>query len=164
MIKAKHFLDQIEADDGPRLWVESIGLTKDLQEWQSVDHVLTHMGPPRDLWTWFAAHPANYEDFRSRYHEWLSDSPYRSALQRLAWESMKTNFTLLHASDDPLHNCATALREFIAQLEAYYPRRTATHDDGVLRGCLAPSRRRGVVSCHILRVHALDLRAGLPRR
>ena len=34
MIKTKHFLDRIEADDGPRVWVESIGLTKDFQEWR----------------------------------------------------------------------------------------------------------------------------------
>ena len=115
MIKAKHFLDQIDVDDGPRLWVESIGLTKDLQEWQAVDYVLTHIGPPHDIWTWFAAHPDRYEDFLSPYHGWLSKSPYRFALQRLACESIRTNFTLLHASGDPARNCATALREFIAR-------------------------------------------------
>jgi uncharacterized protein YeaO (DUF488 family) len=122
MIKAKHFLDRIEADDGPRLWVESIGLTQDLQEWQSIDHVIPHLGPPRGIWTWFAVHPDGYVDFRGRYHEWLSKSPYRPALQRLACESLKANVTLLHAGDDPAHNCATALREFITQLEAYCPR------------------------------------------
>ena len=122
MIKAKHFLDRVEADDGPRLWVESIGLTKDLQEWRGVDHVMPHLGPPRDLWTWFAAHPDDYETFRGRYHEWLSKSSYQPALQRLACDSLKANFTLLHAGDDPAHNCATALREFIAELEAYCPR------------------------------------------
>jgi uncharacterized protein YeaO (DUF488 family) len=122
MIKAKHFLDRIEADDGSRLWVESVALTKDLQEWGEVDHVLPQLGPPRDLWTWFAAHPDGYEDFRGRYHQWLSHCPYRSALQRLACDSLKSNFTLLHAGDDPEHNCATAFREFIAELEAYCPR------------------------------------------
>jgi uncharacterized protein YeaO (DUF488 family) len=119
MIKAKHFLDPIEPDDGPRLWVEPIGLTKDLQSWQSVDHVLSHIGPPRDMWDWFGAHPDDYDDFRGRYHEWLSTSPYRAALQRLASESLKANFTLLHGGDDPDRNCAAALRDFIAELEAY---------------------------------------------
>ena len=122
MIKAKHFLDRIESDDGPRLWVESIGLTKDLKEWRYVDHVTPHLGPPRSLWEWFAAHPDEYETFRGRYHEWLSNSPYRPALQRLACDSLNANFTLLHAGDDPGHNCATALREFITELEAYRPR------------------------------------------
>jgi hypothetical protein len=63
MIKAKHFLDRIGADDGPRLWVESIGLTRDLREWRRVHHVLCHLGPPRNLWEWFAAHPDEYETF-----------------------------------------------------------------------------------------------------
>jgi uncharacterized protein YeaO (DUF488 family) len=98
MIKAKHFLDRVEADDGPRLWVEPIGLTKDLQEWRLVDHVLPHLGPPRAVWTWFAKHPDDYDTFRGRYHEWLSNSPYRSSLQRLACESLKANFTLLRAA------------------------------------------------------------------
>src|SRR4051794_7416559 len=122
MLKAKHFLDRIEADDGPRLWVERIGLTKDFQEWCQVEHVLPHLGPPRDLSTWFAEHPDAYEDFRGRYHEWLSHCPHRTALQRLACDSLKWNFTLLHAGDDGDHNCAVALREFITELEAYCPR------------------------------------------
>jgi hypothetical protein len=33
---------------------------------------------------------------------------------------LKANFTLLHAGDDSEHNCATALREFIVELEAYH--------------------------------------------
>lgn len=32
-------LDRIEPDDGMRMWVEPIGLTKDLQQWCRVDHV-----------------------------------------------------------------------------------------------------------------------------
>ena len=122
MIKAKHFLDRVEADDGPRLWVESIGLTKDLQEWRGVDHVLPHLGPPRDLWDWFDTHPDGYEAFRRRYHKWLSKGPYLPALQRLASDALTANFTLLHAGDDPEHNCATALLEFITELEARHPR------------------------------------------
>ena len=122
MIKTKHFLDRIESDDGPRLWVEAIGLTRDLQQWRLVDHVMPHLGPPGDLWEWFAAHSDDYETFRGQYHEWLAKGHYGPALQRLACESLASNFTLLHAGDDPAHNCATALREFIAELEAYCPR------------------------------------------
>lgn len=122
MIKAKHFLERIEADDGPRFWVEPIGLTKDLQEWRDVDRVLPQLGPPRDLWEWFTEHPDDYDEFRGRYHEWLAKSEYRPALQRLACDAREANFTLLHAGDDPAHNCATALHEFISELEAYCPR------------------------------------------
>jgi uncharacterized protein YeaO (DUF488 family) len=117
MIKAKHFLDRIESDDGPRMWIEPIGLTKDLQAWRSVDLVLPHLGPPRDVWEWFGAHPDEYAIFRGQYHEWLSSSPFRAALQRLASDSLGANLTFLHAGDDADHNCATALQEFLRELE-----------------------------------------------
>ena len=57
MIKVKHFLDEVESDDGQRLWVEPIGVTKDLREMCQVDHVLTHLGPPMKLWDWYEQHP-----------------------------------------------------------------------------------------------------------
>ena len=84
MIKIKHLLEPVEKDDGQRLWVEPIGLTRDLQQWCRIDHVLTHLGPPRELWDWFEEHPDGYEHFRGVYHEHLSRSPYKEALQELA--------------------------------------------------------------------------------
>ena len=121
MIKVKHFLDAVERDDGLRMWVEPVGLTKDLKEWCHVDHVMPHLGPPKDVWEWFGEHPDAYEVFRGQYHECLSVSHYRPALQRLACAGLRENFTLLHAAEDPEHNCASALREFIDELEAYCP-------------------------------------------
>jgi uncharacterized protein YeaO (DUF488 family) len=121
MIKVKHFMEAVEADDGLRMWVEPVGLTKDLQEWCGVTRVMCHIGPPRDVWEWFEEHPDDYEVFRGRYHECLSHSHYRAALQRLACAGMKENFTLLHGSGDGDHNSASALRDFINELEAYCP-------------------------------------------
>ena len=76
MIKTKHFLDCVEADDGPRFWVEAVGLTRDLQQWRSVDQVLTQLGPPRDL--------DDYETFRGQYHEWASGMEARNFLGSLS--------------------------------------------------------------------------------
>jgi uncharacterized protein YeaO (DUF488 family) len=121
MIKVKHFLETVEDDDGLRMWVEPVGLVKELQEWCKVDHVMPHLGPPKDAWEWFEEHPDCYEEFRGQYHECLANSHYRPALQRLACAAMRENFTLLHAGDDPDHNCGSALREFISELEAYCP-------------------------------------------
>lgn len=118
MVKAKHFMETLEADDGLRAWVEPIGLTKDLQEWCSVDEVLLILGPPRGLSEWFEAHPGEYEEFRGRYHRWLSASPYRPSLEKIARNSSSADVTFLHASDDADHNCASALKEFIAELAA----------------------------------------------
>jgi len=119
MIKVKHFLDSVEKDDGQRIWVEPIGLTKDLRELCSVDHVLSHLGPQLKLWNWLEQHPEGYDEFRARYHEQLAKGPYRAALQQLASASLREIFTLIHQADDPLHNSAMALYEFITELQAY---------------------------------------------
>ena len=121
MIKVKHVMDAREADDGDRLWVEPIGLTKDLAEWCNVDHILPHLGPPVKLWEWFDEHADGYEFFRGCYHDSLTRGPYMVALQQLACVGARENFTLLHAGDDPSHNCAVALYEFLSALEAYCP-------------------------------------------
>ena len=36
MIKVKHFLEPVEADDGLRMWIEPVGLTKDLRQWCAI--------------------------------------------------------------------------------------------------------------------------------
>ena len=122
MIIVKHLLDAVEVGDGQRMWVESIGLTKDLREWCKVDHVLTHLGPPKPVWQVLESHPDAYDFFRARYHEFLAKSQYKPALQALATAGLRENFTLLHQSDDAEHNSATALRDFLSELEAYSPK------------------------------------------
>lgn len=122
MIKVKHFLEAVEPGDGQRVWVEPIALTKDLCGWCKVDHVLSHLGPPRQLWDWFSEHVEGYEYFRGCYHEHLAKGCYRDALQQLACAAMKEDFTLLHQGDDASHNTAAALHEFLSELEAWCPR------------------------------------------
>lgn len=122
MIRIKNFLEPSEPEDGQRIWAQPIGLTRDLRDWCKVDHVLPHLGPPKELWLWFGEHPDGYDYFRGRYHQCLEKGPYRQALQQLACAAMKENFTLVHDSEDPDHNTATALSEFLSELEAYCPR------------------------------------------
>jgi uncharacterized protein YeaO (DUF488 family) len=124
VIKVKHLLDDVEADDGQRIWVECIGLTCDLQEWCKIDHVMTHLGPPRELWDWFNVHPDGYDYFRARYHETLSKGPHVKMLLDLVAESRRSHFTLIHQGDSPENNSAIALYEFLAELEAYVPPET----------------------------------------
>ena len=121
MITIKHFADPVEKTDGQRIWVEPVGLTRDMREWCRVDHVLCHLGPPAELAKWLDEHPDGYDYFRAKYHEHLGRSPYKPALQQLAWAGMRENFTLLHQSDDPQQNTATALYEFLIELSAYCP-------------------------------------------
>lgn len=119
MIKVKHLMDDIEDDDGQRLWVEPVGLTKDLREWCKIDHVLPHLGPAADLSGWFEQHPDGYDFFRAKYHESLAASPYKAALKNLAKAAGQENFTLIHSGDDASHNAATALYEFLSELGAW---------------------------------------------
>ena len=119
MIKIKHLLDAVEPDDGQRISVEPFNLSRVLREWCKVDHVLCHLGPPKALWEWFEEHPDGYDYFRARYHGTLANSKYRPALRQLAVDGMRQTFTLLHQSDDVEHNSATALQEFLNELEAW---------------------------------------------
>jgi uncharacterized protein YeaO (DUF488 family) len=77
------------------------------------------LGPPIALWRWFQDHPDGYEYFRGKYHEFLSRTQRRKALMHLAAAAMNEDFTLLHQGDDPEHNSATALYEFLTELQAY---------------------------------------------
>lgn len=119
MIKVKHLMDPVEPDDGQRMWVEAHGLTKDLREWCHVEHVLPHLGPPAQLARWYEEHPDGYEYFRARYHEALGRSAYKAALQQLARAAGRETFTLLHISDNPNQNAASALHEYLAELGAW---------------------------------------------
>ena len=115
MIKVKHLMDDLEEDDGQRLWVEPFGLTKDLREWCKIDHVLPHLGPAADLSGWFEEHPDGYDFFRAKYHESLAASPYKAALKNLAKAAGRENFTLVHTGEDAAHNAATALHEYLSE-------------------------------------------------
>ena len=119
MIKVKHVMEAVEECDGQRMWVEPIGLCKDLKEWCQVDHVLPHLGPPMSVWKVLEDHPDAYDFFRAKYHEQLNKSKHKAALQALACASRRETFTLLHSSEDEEHNSATALHEFLTDLEAY---------------------------------------------
>ena len=121
MIKIKHFLAAIELDDGERIWIEPIGLTRDLQDWCQVTHIACHLGPPRMLGDWFEEHPEGYEFFRGCYHQQLQRSGYKESLQAMVCFSRRHNVTLLHQGDNPDRNCGTALHEFLSELEAYCP-------------------------------------------
>ncbi len=105
-----------------RVWVEPIGLTRDLQEMCRVDHVASHLGPDPKLLEWFEEHPEGYDFFRAQYHEKLAAKAYRPTLEQLVAASHKgQRFTLLHASDKDDANVAVALHEFLSELEAYLP-------------------------------------------
>ena len=72
MITVKNLFDPVEESDGQRLWIESHGLTTDLQEWCRVDAVASQFGPPPKLAAWYDDHPQGYDHFRGKYHAALA--------------------------------------------------------------------------------------------
>ena len=116
MIKVKHLMDPLEEDDGLRIWVEPIGLTRDLQEWCYIDNLLMPLTASQR--TIFAAtrDTEAFDYYVARFHQDLRNSPHAATLKSLAAASRNENFTLIHASDDPSQNCAMALFEFLAEL------------------------------------------------
>jgi uncharacterized protein YeaO (DUF488 family) len=120
MIKVKNLFDPVESDDGVRLFVEPTGLTRDLIEWCGVHHVLGTVAPPQKLASFLEQEPADrYDAFRGQYHDWLSESKFMPALDELARAARDENYTFLHTGDDPNHNVASALAEFLAERQGW---------------------------------------------
>lgn len=117
MIKVKHLMDPIEDDDGLRIWVEPIGLTRDLAEWCHIDNVIAPLAPSQRT-IFVATHSEGFDYYVARFHQELRTSPQAGTLKALAMASRVENFTLIHASDDPAQNCAMALFEYLAELAA----------------------------------------------
>jgi uncharacterized protein YeaO (DUF488 family) len=118
MIKTKHFMDPVATDDGPRIWVEPIGLCGDLRTWCAVDLVLPDVGPPPMLWEWFQEHQneGGYVMFRRAYQSYLRAGPLRPALERLAAAGISSCLTLLHQGEHRTCNTATALRDLLEEM------------------------------------------------
>ncbi|HQY88068.1 MAG TPA: DUF488 family protein [Tepidisphaeraceae bacterium] len=115
-------MDSVDNEDGPRLFVDRSGLTRDLTEWCAVDHVLANVAPPKALVRWFERHPSEYAHFRAMYHDFLRKSRYRPSLGELAGAAVVDNYTLLHVGDDPEFNSAVALAEFLSSERDSNPR------------------------------------------
>ena len=119
MFKVKNLFEAPEADDGLRLWVEPVRLTRDLTDWCKVDHELPNAAPDPKLAKWFDRHPDGYDFFRGRYHEALRSGAHMPVLRQLAQLARREPITLLHQGDNPNENTAAALHEFLSDLQAY---------------------------------------------
>ena len=113
MIKVKHLFDPPDADDGLRIWVEPVGLTRDLQQWCDVDYVLPQLGPPLRAWDELREHPEGYDYFSAKYFAYLAQGSQRATLHQLAAYSATRALTLLHQGEDPHKNPAVVLLEFL---------------------------------------------------
>ena len=118
MIFVKHLFDVPQAQDGERIWIDSIGLTRDLIEWCQIAHVMTNLGPSKETAAWFEEHPAGFDFFEAEYLEELRSSPSIISMRGLAAASTNKSFTLVHHGHHPVENSATVLGTFLLDLAA----------------------------------------------
>ena len=119
MIEIKHLFDTPEPNDGLRLWVGPVGLTRDLTEWCRVNRWLREGSPSPELAQWFDEHPDGWEYFRAMHHEALGSGPSTRILHALSRQGINEPITLLHAETNPAENAAVSLYEYLVQLQAY---------------------------------------------
>lgn len=120
MLSVKHFTELGETADGPRVWVEPIGITRDLCEWCHIDVLATEFAPPAMLWEWLEERPgaARYLVFRRAYRDWLQMHCDADSLRTLAELAASRPITLLHQGGDPRFNTAGALRDLLEEMVA----------------------------------------------
>jgi uncharacterized protein YeaO (DUF488 family) len=118
MILVKHLFDEPAPEDGERIWIEPIGLTRDLIEWCQIAHVMTNLAPSKETAAWFQEHPAGFDFFEAEYLEELCSSPSIISMRGLAAASTTKSFTLVHHGDHPVENSATVLATFLLDLAA----------------------------------------------
>ena len=112
MIRVKHLFDPVDPADGVRLWAGPGGLTRALAEWCQVDYLLTGASPPAVLVEFMDEHPIEFPRVTRLYADWLASDPARTtAARQLAADARRWDYTLLHATGDPVRNVAAVLRE-----------------------------------------------------
>jgi uncharacterized protein YeaO (DUF488 family) len=113
-IALKRVYDLPAARDGVRILVDRLwprGLTKKAAQ---LDAWLRDVAPSNELRRWYHGHPDEWEKFRTKYLQELSQPAAESALRQLYQLSReKKRVTLLFASKLKDRNNATVLKELL---------------------------------------------------
>jgi uncharacterized protein YeaO (DUF488 family) len=115
MLRTKRVYERPDSDDGYRVLVDRSwprGLTK---EKANVDEWLREAGPSDDLRRWFHNNPEKWEEFKASYIGELRTKG--TLLNKIATRSDKARVTLLYSYNDPVHNQAVVLKEFLDEMK-----------------------------------------------
>jgi uncharacterized protein YeaO (DUF488 family) len=110
-IRVKRIYDPAEEGDGTRVLVDRLwprGLTRSDA---ALDLWLKAIAPSHELRRWFHASAGQWEEFRRRYEDELSDSP--EAVVELRWRCAEGPVTLLFAARDVARNHALILKDLL---------------------------------------------------
>lgn len=113
-ISTKRVYESASRKDGTRVLVDRLwprGLTK---ERAAIDEWLRDLAPSNELRRWYHARPDQWETFRKKYLNELSQPDREEQLQRLyELAHKKKSLTLLFASKIEDHNNASVLKELL---------------------------------------------------
>jgi uncharacterized protein YeaO (DUF488 family) len=114
MVAIKRIYEPASRSDGVRVLVDRLwprGLKKakaGLDEW------LRDLAPSNELRRWYHARPDQWQNFRKKYLQELSQPEAQDSLQLLyQLAHTRKRLTLLFASKNDTHNNATVLRELL---------------------------------------------------
>lgn len=114
MVAIKRIYEPASSSDGVRVLVDRLwprGLTK---ADAAIDEWLRDLAPSNELRRWYHARPDDWQSFRKKYLQELSQPGTQDSLRRLYQLSHKRKpLTLLFASKNEIHNNAAVLRELL---------------------------------------------------
>jgi uncharacterized protein YeaO (DUF488 family) len=112
MIKIKRVYDAVDQEDGIRFLVDRLWPRGIAKESLKADFWLKNVAPSTELRQWFAHDPAKWGEFRRKYFAELKASPrwWKPIIEA----EREGAVTLLYSANDPAHNNAVALREFLS--------------------------------------------------
>ena len=114
MVAIKRIYEPATSGDGVRVLVDRLwprGLTK---ADAAIDEWLRDLAPSNELRRWYHARPDEWQSFRKKYLQELSQAAAQESLQQLyQLAHRRKRVTLLFASKNETHNNAAVLKELL---------------------------------------------------
>ena len=123
LIKTKSIYEGPEESDGRRVYVERLwprGLTRDEAR---VDDWLREIAPNEGMLAWFSGKPERWDEFEEDFFDDLNGRAEQ--ISQLFDIAMEGPVTLLYDYDDPKHNSAVAVRDYLEKMLPDYKKAAA---------------------------------------
>lgn len=115
-VKIKRVYESPSSNDGYRILVDRLWPRGVSKEDARLDDWLKSVAPSDELRQWFHEDRSRWEEFRNRYLAELK--AHRDELRPVAEKAQEEWVTLVYSSDDPEHNNAVVLKQYLRMLGA----------------------------------------------
>jgi uncharacterized protein YeaO (DUF488 family) len=114
MVAIKRVYEPASRGDGVRVLVDRLWPRGVAKANAALDEWLRDLAPSNELRRWYHARPDQWQNFRKKYLQELSQPEAQDSLQQLYHLAHKRKrLTLLFASKNETHNNATVLKELL---------------------------------------------------